>query len=83
MERRTAGDAALARRLDNELRVVSEAIALVASRHSRRVTVAGLLLGDAVLEPARRLTLDAGVRLVPLWTSDDRQVDIRIEAPEA
>lgn len=78
----TAGDAVLESRLDAELRMVREAIALVASRRSRRVTVAGLRVGEAILEPARRLALDAGVRLVPLWTGDGSRLDIRIEALE-
>jgi hypothetical protein len=83
MERRTAGNAALACRLDNELRVVGEAIVLVASGRSPRVTVAGLRLGEAILEPARRIARDAGVRLVPLWTGDEHHLDIRVEGLEA
>jgi hypothetical protein len=83
MERTTVDDDALKRRLDHELRMVREAILVVASQRARSVTVAGLLLGDAILEQARHLALDAGVRLVPLWSTDDAQLAIRIEAPEA
>ncbi len=83
MERTTAGGAVLESRLDLELRMVREAIALVALRHSWRVTVAGLRLGETILEPARRLADDAGVRLVPLWTSDGSRLDFRVEVPEA
>lgn len=82
MERTTAGNAVLESRLDAELQMVREAIALVASRHARRVTVAGLHLGEVILDRARHLALDAGVRLVPLWTGDETHLDIRIEALE-
>jgi hypothetical protein len=72
----------IGRQLDGELRLVREAILLVASGGASRVMVAGLRLGDAVLEPARRLADDAGVTLVPLWTTDEQGLDIRVEASE-
>jgi hypothetical protein len=70
----------LAQQLDGELRLVREAILMVASRGAPRVTVAGLVLGRQVLGPARRLAAAAGVKLVPLWTADEEHLDIRIEA---
>lgn len=83
MERTTGGDAVLESRLDAELLMVREAIVLVASGRSPRVTVAGLRLGEAILEPARDIAREAGVRLVPLWTGDEHHLDIRIEGIEA
>ena len=75
-------DDPLSRQLDGELRLVREAILLVASGGAPRVLVAGLQLGYAVLEPARRLARQSGVRLVPLWTIDEQHLDIRVEAIE-
>jgi hypothetical protein len=83
MERTTAEDAVLESRLDAELLMVREAIVLVASGQSPRVAVAGLRLGEAILEPARGIAREAGVRLVPLWTGDERPLDIRVEGLEA
>jgi hypothetical protein len=69
----------VAETLEREMGLISEAIALVASGGSPRVTVAGLRLGGALLDPARRLAIEAGVRLVPLWTADEEGVDIAVE----
>ncbi len=68
------------RRLAHELRLIHEAILMVAAGGAPSVLVAGLQLGDAILEPAQRLALEAGVRLVPLWTTDEQHLDIRVEA---
>jgi hypothetical protein len=73
---------AVKRQLDRELRLVSDAIAMVASGHSPRVTVGGLRLGDELLEPARRLAGQAGVRIVPHWMADEAGVDITVERIE-
>jgi hypothetical protein len=67
------------RTLEHETRLVREAIALVASGGASRVTVANLRLSGQLLDPARRLAVDAGVRLVPLWRTDGAGVDIAIE----
>jgi hypothetical protein len=77
------GEDALKRQLDGELRLVHEAILLVAAHGAPRVLVAGLRLGAQILGPARRLADGAGVRLVPLWTADGERLDIRIEAVPA
>jgi len=65
--------------LEKELNLVREAIVMVASGGSPRVTVAGLHFGEALLTTARRLATEAGVRLVPLWMPDDAGADIAIE----
>ena len=67
------------RQLDRELRLVADAVAMVAAGASPRITVAGLRLGDAVLDPARSLAEEAGVRIVPQWTGDESGVDIAVE----
>jgi len=72
-------DNAVRNQVDRELRLVTDAIAMVASGGSPRVTVAGLALGDAVLEPARQLAREAGVRIVPHWMADEAGVDITVE----
>ncbi|HYO41748.1 MAG TPA: hypothetical protein VES19_01000 [Candidatus Limnocylindrales bacterium] len=73
-------DEAVRRRLDGELRLVHEAILMVAAGGAPRVLVAGLRLGQAVLDPARRLANDAGVHVVPLWTADEQALDILVQA---
>jgi hypothetical protein len=70
----------LAHRLEGEVRLVEGAILLVAGKGAPSVLVAGLKLGEQVLAPAQRLAADVGVRLVPLWTSDETLLDIRVEA---
>jgi hypothetical protein len=69
----------VARILENEMRLVREAIALVASGVSPRVIVASLRLSAQLLDPGRRLAAEAGVRLVPLWHTDEDGADIAIE----
>lgn len=66
--------------LERELRMVREAIAMVAGGTSPRVTLAGLHFGEAVLERATDWAAAAGVRLTPLWRADEAGVDIAIEA---
>lgn len=80
MEMFELADAAVARAIDGDLRLINEAILLVALGAAPRVIVAGLNLGDTVLDTARRLALEAGVRLVPLWTTDEQHLDVRVEA---
>jgi hypothetical protein len=69
--------------VERELRMVENAIAVVAAGGAPRVTVAGLSLAEAILPVARTLAEDAGVRLVPLWHPDDAGLDITIERPDA
>jgi hypothetical protein len=65
--------------LEHEMRLINEAIALVASGTTPRTVVAGLQLGDQLLASARRMADTAGVRLVPLWTADEHGLDIAVE----
>jgi hypothetical protein len=69
--------------LDHELRLVSEAIQLVAGGSSPRVTVGGLHYGEQILDAARTIAASSGVRLVALWTDDEHGADITIEAFDA
>lgn len=80
MTGRTGGDVdRTTRTLDQELDLVRDAIALVASGRSRRVVVASLRFGEQLIEPARRMASQAGVRIEPLWTADDAGADIAVE----
>jgi hypothetical protein len=65
--------------LESEMRLIREAIAMVASGGAPRVALAGIHFGETLLDPARRLALDAGVRLVPLWRADEAGADISVE----
>ena len=65
--------------LEHEMRLVREAIAMVASGGAPRVILAGINFAETLLDPARRLALEAGVRLVPLWRADEAGADIAIE----
>ena len=71
--------AATARTLEYEFSIVRSAIAMVASGAAPAVTVGGLHFGEELIRPARRFALQAGVRVVPLWTCDERGADIRVE----
>jgi hypothetical protein len=72
--------APVVRTLEREMRLVREAIAMVAAGWSPRVTVVGLRFGEALLSSARGWATEAGVRLVPLWMPDDAGADIAVEA---
>lgn len=69
--------------LDREMDLVRGAIAMVASGGSRRVVLASLHFGDALLEPSRRLASAAGVRVMPLWSLDDGGHALAVEAIDA
>ncbi len=75
---RAPEDATLAT-IEHELGLVGDAIALVASRGSRRVLLGGLNFGEQLLEPARRMTDGTGTRVVPLFTADEGGVSLAIE----
>jgi hypothetical protein len=79
MDQSTESADRVGRTLEQEMNLVREAIAMVATGRSRRVIVGGLRLGEALLAPARAMASEAGVRLVPLWTTDEAGVDIAIE----
>lgn len=65
--------------LDREMRLVREAIAMVASGGASRVVLAGINFGETLVDPARRLALEAGVRLVLVTRADEGGADIAIE----
>jgi hypothetical protein len=66
-------------KVEQELSLIRDAIAMVASGGAPRVILAGLRLGEGLLQPARRMALEAGVRIVPLWSADDAGADIAVE----
>jgi hypothetical protein len=65
--------------IERELRLIREAIAFVSSGGAARVVVGGIRFGEALLPSAGPLALEAHVRLVPLWTSDEAGIDIAVE----
>jgi hypothetical protein len=73
-----SGDAAIVV-LERELELVRNAIAMVASGAAPRVSLGSLQFGEQLVEPARRLALEAGVRIVPLWTSADGGTGLAVE----
>ena len=68
--------------LEHEMKLVREAIAMVAAGGSPRVTVAGIWFGDNILDAARGWAAEAGVRITPLWRTDEAGVDISVEPAE-
>jgi hypothetical protein len=70
---------AIVRQQERELRMAREAIALVASGASPRVVIAGIRYGDEILESARRLGLDSGVRVNPLRQPQRQAADLVVE----
>ena len=62
--------------MERERRLVREAIALVAAGASPRVVVAGIRYGETLLDDARRMALEAGVRVNPIWRADQSGADI-------
>jgi hypothetical protein len=59
--------------------LVREAIALVSLGASPRVVVAGIRHGADLLESARRMGLEAGVRVNPIWNTNHDGADIVVE----
>lgn len=75
----TSGAAAVPRARAGDLRLVQEAVLMVAVGGYQRIILTGLHDGASVLDDARRLALARGVRIVPLWGSDEH-VAMRVEA---
>ena len=71
--------APVAVREERELRMVREAIAMVASGASPRVVVAGISRGNEILEVARRLGLESGVRVNRLSQREHTGADLAVE----
>src|SRR5262249_51089679 len=65
--------------LDREMRIIRDAVLLVATGGAPRVVLAGLRLSDQLLEPARRYAASRGVRALPLWRADEEGLDIAVE----
>jgi hypothetical protein len=73
-----AGNPAI-RTFEHELKLVRSAIALVASGGAPSVSLGGLYFGEDLIEPARRMALESGVRIVPLWSADDAGAGLSVE----
>ncbi len=58
--------------LDGELRLLREAILMVATGVSPHVTVAGLRFGDRLVPACAALSREAGVRVLPVRSSGGR-----------
>ena len=67
------------RTLEIEMRLVRDAIAMVAGGGAPRVVLAGLRFGEALLASGRLQAAAVGVRIVPLWMPDDAGADLAIE----
>ncbi|HEY3162907.1 MAG TPA: hypothetical protein VGJ71_01030 [Candidatus Limnocylindrales bacterium] len=65
--------------IERELRLVREAISLVAGGASQRVVLAGIEHGEELLDTGRRLALAAGVRMVRLSREIDGPADLAVE----
>jgi hypothetical protein len=65
--------------LDQELRLVGDAVAMVAMGGSPRVVLVGLRFSEQLIEPARRMVVGKHVRIVALWTTDEGGLDIAVE----
>ena len=63
---------------EGELRLVRQAILMVASYGTPRVIVAGLRYGDLILERCEHLAVEAGVRVVALPTATGGRVDLAV-----
>ncbi len=59
--------------------MVREAIVMVASGVSRRVVVAGISRGDEILDVARRIGLECGVRVNRLSQKENAGADLAVE----
>lgn len=68
--------------IDRELLLVDSAIALVRTGAARRVTLANLRLGGAVLEAARARAAMRRVRITAVSTSDATPPALVVEAGE-
>lgn len=74
-----AGEDAHALQLEGELRLVREAILMVAANASPRVLVAGLCFGDRIAEPCARMAAEAGVRLVAVRAVGSGRLGFSVE----
>jgi hypothetical protein len=68
--------------LDRELGLIADAIALVSSGGSKRVTLSNLRFAEQLLSEAEQMAATAGVIVRPLWSTDESGLDLSIEASE-
>ena len=66
------------RTLDDQKRLVAEAILLVARGGSPRVTITGLDDGERILDASRALAAASGVRLIAVPSARADQADVRV-----
>ena len=64
---------------ERELLLAREAIAMVASGASPRVVLAGIRFGESILEAARRVALESGVRVSAIQRTADSGTDLVVE----
>ena len=75
-------DHALAGRVDIELRMLADAIEMVRSGASERVTLGGLRFGGQILTRAQALAARDGLSAIPIYGTDETAgTDIVIERP--
>lgn len=63
-----------------EERLVREAVPMVSSNESPRVLVAGLAVGERILDRCKRATLEAGCRVVSKPAHGSDRLDLVVEA---
>lgn len=73
--------ARLIARLDLELRLVADAVEVVAQGRSARVTIGGIRFGDVLLVEAQRMAAAAGLVALALYSVDESWADLVIERP--
>ena len=64
--------------LDDQQRLVAEAILLVSRGGSPRVTITGLRDGDGIVVASRALATTNGVRLIAMPAADKGCTDVRV-----
>ncbi len=64
--------------LDDQQRLVAEAILLVSRGGSPRVTITGLRDGEGIVVSSRALAAASGVRLIVVPTTDEGAPDVRV-----
>jgi hypothetical protein len=74
--RDSVAESAIAR----ELELVRQAVAMVAAGGSRRVVIGNLRFGAELLPTAQALASANGLRVEPIWRSDDSGADLAVEA---
>jgi hypothetical protein len=64
--------------LDDQQRLVAEAILLVSRGGSPRVTITGLRDGEGIVVASRALAASSGVRLIAVPVADNGGTDVRV-----